>query len=106
MSAAEDVDLVALRERVKALVAEAEAAARDPGVIVARVPRYDGTELRVSVHRRGGRPMFRVGLWKSTAADAAPCSGKAVTVRPAEAATVAAGLLDALRATGEAPPAR
>lgn len=106
MSAAEDVDLVALRERVKALVAEAEAAARDPGVIVARVPRYDGTELRVSVHRRGARPMLRIGVWKSTAADAAPCSGKAVTVRPAEAATVAAGLLDALRATGEAPPAR
>lgn len=106
MSAAEDVDLVALRERVKALVAEAEAAARDPGIIVARVPRFDGTEVRVSIHRRGGRAMFRVGAWRSSAPDAAPCSGKSLNIRPAEAATVAAGLLDALRATGEAPPAR
>lgn len=102
MSAAEDVDLAALRAEVKALVAEAEAAARDPGVIVARVPRYDGTELRVSVHRRGARTMLRIGVWRSSADDAAPCSGKSVTVRPAEAATIAAGLLDALAVTGDA----
>ncbi len=101
MSAAEDVDLAALRAEVKALVAEAEAAARDPGVIVARVPRYDGTELRVSIHRRGARTLLRIGAWKSAAADAAPCSGKSINVRPAEAATVAAGLLAALKATGD-----
>jgi len=70
----------------------------DPGKILARVARTDGTELRVSLHRYEGRPFVRVGPWQSSAADAWPVKGKGATVKVRELAAVAAALLDAMDA--------
>lgn len=70
----------------------------DPGRILARMPRQDGTELRVSLHHYEGKPYVRVGPWQSSAADAWPCKGKCATVKVRELAAVAGALLDALDA--------
>lgn len=70
----------------------------DPGRILARMPRPDGTELRVSLHTYEGRPFVRVGPWQSSAADAWPVKGKGATVKVRELAAVAGALLDALDA--------
>ncbi len=78
----------------------------DPGRILARMPRQDGTELRVSLHTYEGRPFVRVGPWQSSAPDAWPVKGKGATVKVRELAAVAGALLDALdaaRADNDAP---
>jgi len=70
----------------------------DPGRILARMPRQDGTELRVSLHYYESKPFVRVGPWQSSAADAWPVKGKGATVKVRELAAVAGALLDALDA--------
>lgn len=70
----------------------------DPGRILCRLARQDGTELRVSLHTYEGRPFVRVGPWQSSAPDAWPVKGKGATVRVRELAAVAGALLDALDA--------
>jgi len=94
-------DPAALRARLGAhqLAAPPPAsAAPDPGVILCRVSRTDGTELRVSLHRYEGKPFVRVGPWQSSAPDAWPVKGKGTTVKVRELGAVAAALLDALDA--------
>lgn len=74
----------------------------DPGRILARVPRYDGTELRVSLLLYQGdpsKPFVRVAVWQSGAADAWPLKGKGVTVKVRELAAVASALGGAVDAT-------
>lgn len=94
-------DLAALRRRAAAAPAPRAAAPPDVGRIIARVPRTDGTELRVSVHEYQGKPFVRVGPWQSNAPDAWPVKGKGTTVKVRELGALAAGLLDALDAINE-----
>lgn len=80
--------------------------APDAGKILAALPRFDGTELRVSLHTHEGKPFVRVGPWQSSAPDAWPVKGKGTTVRMRELAAVAGALLDALdeaAASNDAP---
>lgn len=74
----------------------------DPGRILCRVARSDGTELRVSLHHYEGKPYVRVGPWQSSAPDAWPEKGKGATVKVRELGAVAAALLDALDAIADA----
>lgn len=74
----------------------------DPGQILFRSRRFDGTELRVSLHHFNGdpaRPFVRIGLWQSTRDDAWPVKGKGITVKAHELSKVSAALLGALEAT-------
>lgn len=99
--------VAALRARLASKTAPASAEQHqrgpDAGRILARVPRHDGTELRVSVHSYNARLFVQVGPWQSSADDAWPVRGKMTTVRRAEVAAVVAGLLDALDAMDAAP---
>ena len=93
-------DVAALRNRIAAHQQRGENAPRasnapDPGRILARLARNDGSELRVSLHRFEGRPFVRVAPWQSSAPDAWPVKGKGCTVKVRELAAVAAALLDA-----------
>lgn len=74
----------------------------DPGVILARVVRDDGTELRVSVHRYEGRPFVRVAPWQRRGEGAPwwPVKGRGVTVKVREVAHVVVGLARALEHLG------
>lgn len=95
-------DPAALRARVeahqRAHPARPAPAPPDPGRILARFSRPDGTELRVSLHSYEGKPYVRVAPWQSSAPDAWPVKGKGSTVRVRELAGVAAALLDAMDA--------
>lgn len=94
-----------LRRRAAARQQQQRAApAPDAGRILARLPRFDGTELRVSVHTHEGKPFVRVGPWQSSAPDAWPVKGKGTTVRVRELAAVAGALLDALDAAASNDP--
>jgi hypothetical protein len=94
-----------LRRRAAAQQQQRPAApAPDAGKILAALPRFDGTELRVSLHTHEGKPFVRVGPWQSSAPDAWPVKGKGTTVRVRELAAVAAALLDALDATETPSP--
>jgi hypothetical protein len=95
-----------LRAQVDDLVSRSRArdgssAAPDPGRILTRAPRRDGTELRVSVHTYEGKPFVRVALWQSSAPDAWPVKGKGCSVRVGELLAVAAALLDAADAAND-----
>jgi hypothetical protein len=70
----------------------------DAGTILARAPRTDGTEFRVSLHRYEGKPYVRVGAWQSAAADAWPVKGKVVSVKVRELAALANGIVAAMDA--------
>lgn len=93
-----------LRARATAAVQQQQARERqqqhnapDPGTVLASVPRADGTELRVSLHRYEGRPFVRVAPWQRGDGGAWwPVKGKGATVRMSELARVASALLDAL----------
>lgn len=96
-------DLATLRARIATVEARHAATPRtttapDPGRILARLARTDGTELRVSLHRFEGKPYVRVAPWQSSAPDAWPVKGKGATVKVRELAVVAAALLDAMDA--------
>jgi len=90
-------------ERQRARDLEAAKRAPDPGHVLASLPRPDGTELRVSLHRYEGRPFVRVAPWsRGAAGDAWPVKGKGATIKTRELAAVARALLDALDAASEA----
>jgi hypothetical protein len=100
--------VVALRTRAATAAAAAvthqhgasTADAPDPGKVLARIPRPDGTEFRVSVHTYEGRPFVRVAPWSSRDGGATwwPVKGKGASVKVRELATIAAALLDAIDA--------
>lgn len=75
--------------------AERPREAPDPGKVLLRLARTDGTELRVSLHHYQGAPFVRVGPWQSGAPDAWPLKGKGATVKVRELTSVASALLDA-----------
>lgn len=84
---------------------EAARRAPDPGHVLAKLPRSDGTELRVSLHRYEGRPFVRVAPWsRGAAGEAWPVKGKGATLKTRELAAVARALLDALDASNDAAP--
>lgn len=70
----------------------------DQGRILARSPRNDGTEFRVSLHVYNEHPFVRVGPWQSGAPDAFPCKGKVAAVRVSELGTLAEGIALAMDA--------
>lgn len=71
--------------------------APDEGVILAALPRSDGTELRVSVHRYEGKPYVRVAPWQRGEGETWwPVKGKGATVRAREVAHVVVALSRAL----------
>jgi hypothetical protein len=73
----------------------ASADAPDEGTILYRARRYDGTELRVSLHTFNGRPFARVGLWQPPRGGSGPwwpVKGRSVTVRLREALGVSEAL--------------
>lgn len=76
--------------------------APDPGKVLVSIPRPDGTELRVSVHRYQGRDFVRVAPWSRGQGEAWwPAKGKGVTVKVRELGRVAAALADAMDATDD-----
>lgn len=89
-------------ERQRERDLEAAKRAPDPGHVLATLPRPDGTELRVSLHRYEGRPFVRVAPWsRGAAGDAWPVKGKGATLKTRELAAVARALLDALDAAND-----
>jgi hypothetical protein len=75
-------------------------------VILAAVPRPDGTELRVSLQRFEGRPFLRVAPWHRGDGGWWPVKGKGVTVKVRELRVVVEGLVRAaetLRAEAQDP---
>jgi hypothetical protein len=98
------VDVEALRARAARAVERQRPAnatspdAPDPGKVLARLPRPDGTELRVSEHLYEGRPFVRVAPWQQSGGAWWPVKGKGCTVKVRELAQVAAALLDAIGA--------
>ena len=83
--------------------------APDPGVVLAEVPRGDGTVLRVAWRTLEGRPFVTLAVWeRGTAGAWWPVQGKAVTVRVRELGEVLEGLVKAAEraaasGTGGAP---
>lgn len=76
--------------------------APDQGEVLARLPRPDGTELRVSLHTYQGRPFLRVAPWQRGEGDAWwPVKGKGCTVKVRELAAVASALCDAMDRTDD-----
>ena len=57
------------------------AAPPDPGIILADIPRGDGTRFRIAWCEVEGRPFVRLAVW---GADGWPVKGKQVSVRLAE----------------------
>ena len=74
----------------------------DEGKVLARIPRPDGTEQRVSMHTFNGAPFVRVGLWQRGRDGVSmwPVKGKAATVRVRELGAVVKGLCDAMEDLG------
>lgn len=64
----------------------------DPGIILADIPRGDGTRFRVSWCEFEGRPFVRLAVW---GADGWPVPGKQVSVRLAELGLVLEGIIAA-----------
>jgi hypothetical protein len=62
--------------------------------VLARVPRGDGTEFRVSLHTYEGKPFVRLAPWSN----GWPVKGKGATVKVRELGAVVAGLCDAMDA--------
>lgn len=99
-------DVEALRARAATELAHQRPAgtstpdAPDPGKVLARLPRPDGSELRVSLHTYEGRPFVRVAPWASRDGGRSwwPVKGKGASVKIRELAAVAKGLLDAIGA--------
>lgn len=98
---AEDIRARARAHEARHPPAAVASVAVDPGRILARLPRHDGTELRVSLHTYQGKPFARVAVWQSSAPDAWPVKGKGVAVKVREIPSVAAALADAMDATDD-----
>ncbi len=81
--------------------------APDPGRVLSRVRRPDGTELRVSVHEYNGAEFVRVCPWATSDGGASwwPVKGKGVTVKVRELPAVASALVDAMESTAPNEPA-
>lgn len=71
--------------------------APDPGEVLARAPRPDGTELRVSLHHYQGKPFLRIAPWQRGEGDTWwPVKGKGCTVKVRELGAVALALAAAM----------
>lgn len=69
----------------------------DEGEVLARVPRSDGTEVRVSLHRFRGKDYLRVVPWQAGRNGVMwPVRGKGVALRPNELPAVVTGLATAM----------
>ena len=92
-----DIPTPALLAHAAAVAAEHEerrappAAAPDPGIILADIPRGDGTRLRVAWCEVEGRPFVRLAVWEG----AWPVKGKQVSVRLAELGAVLKAIIAA-----------
>jgi hypothetical protein len=85
--------------------APSERPAPDPGVLLAEVPRADGTRLRVAWRSVEGHPFVTVAVWERGRGDAWwPVKGKQVSVRRGElGAVLEAFILACEKASGWTP---